>query len=530
MKFFRLVFFCMLLSISSSGVYAQDSGSLAASAFTQAKYDDAAQLYDMAASLAGNSTLKTKYYDMARKSRECRNLTSRAATFYSSDNFAEARPLYSRILSLNPADKTAKSRLAAIDSFEANKKAAARLDQLYASVLKSVVFCKEAMDVTNLEDFIEKNPGYSRCALMQNMVAHLGSRDRLLSSDDVKFYVEAGKEFLAVGNTDVAAYLFDCAASFADLDGMYYKALTYDKGSNGYNTLVAIAAEGGHKEAEKLAEEIGYNTMTARNYYTNLKKHHSDFDAAFYVLLNRDNYYISELHPEKSIISQLSASADPDELFKYDDRVLYYLATSGDIGDRQLCEEILTAALLQGNADAIAEYAKSYAKEEYKDALYMFAWAGGAEQAVHKIEGRYKMLNTLELNTFLKVISGKNITDGEAYALYFETSFGSALDYHEGLYVSAMMGGTKSRYAYFKRFWKSARNKVYDKTFIERMRTELSQRPGEYYPKVLKALSKANARDGIYARNPVREVAELIPYESLHKNICPVPVPLFPIQ
>lgn len=516
MRIFRLFLCSVLLSFISLLAEAQDSGSLAAAAYAQANYDDAAQLYDMAASLAGDSASKTKYYDMAKKSRECKSLTSRAASLYSAGSYDEARPLYSRILSMNPADKTAKSRIASIDSHKAKQKAAAKLNKVYAEALKSVTFSPETMDVTKLEEFIRKNPKDSRCELLRSMVAHLGSSSRVLSVDDVEYYLSAGKEFLTAGNIGVAAYLFDCAASFADVDGIYYKALTYGKGTKGYTTLMAIAAASGHDEAKKLAAEMTYDKAAAKDYLYNLRMCQNSFDAAFFVLLNQDNYYISGLRPIDYVISHLSA--DPKDFDKYDDSKLYHIATSGNVSDWDLRSSMVMAAAIKGNADAMAEYARAYAKEEYEDALYLFAWAGGVKEAENLIKGKYNRLNEKEVQAFVKLISGQAITDDEAFTLHLEACYGSALDYHEGLYATAVMCDSKYRFSEFKKYWKSARNKVYDAAYIETLKADLAKRPGEYYVKVLKVLSKINVGEGLYAETPVHVVAEILPTDNFHRT------------
>ena len=76
------ILLALALSFFITVANAQDSGQMAASAYAQANYDDAAQLYDMAASLASDGAVKTQYYNMAKKSRECKSLTSRAASLY----------------------------------------------------------------------------------------------------------------------------------------------------------------------------------------------------------------------------------------------------------------------------------------------------------------------------------------------------------------------------------------------------------------------------------------------------------------
>lgn len=508
----------LALSFLAVSVHAQDSGQMAASAYAQANYDDAAQLYDMAASLASDSALRTQYYSMAKKSRECKSLTSRAASLYASGDYEGARSVYSRILSLNPSDKTAKSRLSAIDSRVAKQKATQKQDNAYAAALKSILFHSGAMDVSALEAFVKKYPKDSRVELIRKMVAHLGSQTRVTSAEEVDYYVAAGKEFFAVSNYGVASYLFNCAAPYASTDALYYKALMLEKVSEGYKTLLAMAAAAGHKEAKTLVENIKYNKIAAQVYYAHLKNHQKDLESAVFVFVNQERYYIPSLDPLAYIMSRLPS--DLEHLMDYDDGLLYYLATSGKISDRELCQNMILAAAAKGNADAMKEYAFKYAEATYKDALYLFAYVGGVESAVDKMTGAYSRLKQDEAKIYIDMLSGKDISADDAFDLYLSAWYHSTLDQHETLYVAALMADSDYTFKEFKTFWKYRKHLMYDEEFLAGLRSDLIRRSSEsqYYAKVLKILSKAKVQKGCYDENAARYLVSIFDVEDLHRT------------
>lgn len=505
---------------------AQETDQMAASAYAQGNYEDAAQLYDMAASLAGDSSVRAGYYDMARKSRECKSLLSRAIAVESSGDYETARTLYARIISLNPSDKTVKSRLSKVDSYLAQKRAAADLDKLYINTLKGIAYSSGAIDVSPLLDFVGKNPKDARSPLLQNISKHLGSLERTLIKDDVEYYLAAGKDFKLAGNNELSEYFFDCAASFADIEGLYCRALTYDTQSKGYKSLLAIAAEAGHEEARKLAADFKYDKSAALEYYRHLCSCHSNMESALFVFANHDNYCLTNLHPEEYIVSYMSA--DADRLVEVNDSMLYHLATSSCIDDKVLRANMLLVSAIMGNADAMAEYARLYAKKEYKDAFRLFAWVGGVVEAKSDISGPYADFNDSEAKAYMRLLSGARITDDEAFTLYLEAAYGENLDAHEALYVAAIMSDSKYTYSRFKEFWKSAKHIVYDAAFIEGLINELVLRSQDssFYSKVIKKLSQAKKQDGCYEDSPARYLASVLDLDKIHRteNIVMLPV------
>ena len=508
----------LVLSFLITVANAQDSGQMAASAYAQANYDDAAQLYDMAASLASDGAVKTQYYNMAKKSRECKSLTSRAPSLYSSGDYEGARSVYARIVSLNPSDKTAKSRLNSIDSRLAKQKAAQKQEKAYADALKSILYNSGAMDVSALEAFIKKYPKDSRVELIRKMLEHLGSQTRAVSAEEVEYYVAAGKEFFTVSNTEVASYLFNCAALYADPDALYYKALIFAKDSKEYKTLLAMAAEAGHKEAKTLVEDIRYDRTAAQRYYDCLKNHQNDLESALFVLINQESYYIPSLDPLSYILSQLPS--DIEQLADVDDGLLYYLGSSAKIKDRERCKNMIIAAAVKGNADAIEEYAFKYDKGMYKDALYLFAYAGGVESSGNKMTGAYSHFDQEEVRIYVDMLCGRDITSDDAFDLFLSAWYRSTLDAHETLYVAALMPDSDYTFKEFKTFWKYRKHLIFDEDFVAGLKSDLTRRSSEskYYAKVLKILSKAKVQKDFYAENTARYLAGILSLEDLHRT------------
>lgn len=116
-SFFKALCFLLAVVIPSWG-YAQSAQSKAQSLFNSGKYDDAAHLFDMTASMTQDATERAHLYDMAKRSRACLSLLQKANADYAAERWEQAKSYYQALLGkkYNPNDPLAKKRVSEITS------------------------------------------------------------------------------------------------------------------------------------------------------------------------------------------------------------------------------------------------------------------------------------------------------------------------------------------------------------------------------------------------------------------------------
>lgn len=173
-------FLCLLfvMTISLQG-YAQSAKSKAQSLFNSGKYDDAAHLFDMTASMTQDATERAQLYDMAKKSRSCLSLLQKANADYAAERWTQARQNYQALLgkNYNPNDPLAKKRVSEITALitqqEEERARLAEQERLAAEARKaSELAAKEEarkaeadwakvnkLREKDLSDFLARHPG-----------------------------------------------------------------------------------------------------------------------------------------------------------------------------------------------------------------------------------------------------------------------------------------------------------------------------------------------------------------------------------
>lgn len=104
---YLLIAFFMFASIVLA---AQTAMQQALVLFNQAQYSDAASLCYGAAAMENQQTQKD-LYSLAKKCESCISLQKKANLLYSQKNFREAAAAFKKVLSINPSDSIAKSKL-----------------------------------------------------------------------------------------------------------------------------------------------------------------------------------------------------------------------------------------------------------------------------------------------------------------------------------------------------------------------------------------------------------------------------------
>ncbi|MBP5547348.1 MAG: hypothetical protein J6X58_00465 [Bacteroidales bacterium] len=120
MNFFRRILTLVFLALPLA-MYGQSTEDQAKSAFSQCKYNDAANLYDLAAQMAesNNQTSKAKNLKAkASNARKAHTLQQQGNVAWNNKDYSTAETKYRSLLKINSGDKTAKSRLATIEGMQ----------------------------------------------------------------------------------------------------------------------------------------------------------------------------------------------------------------------------------------------------------------------------------------------------------------------------------------------------------------------------------------------------------------------------
>ena len=156
-SFFKVLCLLFVVVIPSRG-YAQSAQSKAQSLFNSGKYDDAAHLFDMTASMTQDATERTHLYDMAKRSRACLSLLQKANADYAAERWEQAKQNYQALLGskYNPKDPLAKKRVAEITELiakrEEEKARLAEQERLAAEQARLAAAAKRAAEIAARED------------------------------------------------------------------------------------------------------------------------------------------------------------------------------------------------------------------------------------------------------------------------------------------------------------------------------------------------------------------------------------------
>ena len=500
MKGLRKIF-TLILAVSCFYASAQTSGQMAESAYVAGNYDDAAQLYDMAASLESDGASKTKYYEMAKKSRECKSLSVRANSLYSSGDYEGAVPLYNRVLALNPNDRTASARVKTINSIVAKNKAAVTAEKERKRAYKKVLadFNEDAVRA-----FADKYPNTDEADFLHSIWKNLQYVNKSGPlKDSVAYYNKVSAVFMENSNKQLAVEFLDMSASLADPQALYDLALLYETGSLQYVNYMVLAAEGGHKLAAVKAKSIKYNQITAKNYFNALSSYAAkrDICSEIYLVENRSELCLNHIPRLSDLSDRLLAIINTENkaaaLEEVDDNALLYFAMNADkFGCTAVRETILDFAAKKGNIDAMKEYAKLVSDSSAKSCLQFCIKYAEMPIASNEYEA-YRL--------YIKYLSTGDVSANDAFLLFlYKWRLEDVIDKHEVLEAACYMADSKFTYKKFNEYWKSASGDVYDEECVKRIRTRLASSNSEYSQKVLKKLSKIMTGGTYY--NPLKEI------------------------
>lgn len=150
---------CLMLALSVSWLgFAQSTQNKAQNLFDSGKYEEAAQLFDMTASMTQDANEKAHLYDMAKKSRSCLSLLRKANSEYAAEKWQQAKQNYQALLggNYNPKDPFAKKRVAEItatlEKLAAEKARQAELERQAAERERQAAEARKAAELAAKEE------------------------------------------------------------------------------------------------------------------------------------------------------------------------------------------------------------------------------------------------------------------------------------------------------------------------------------------------------------------------------------------
>lgn len=505
------ILFVFIFSAFSLQLSAQSSIQLADKAFGAAEYDDAAQLYDMAASLA-SGTEKTALYASAKKSRTCKSLLAKGADLYQKGDTEGALKAYQELLKLNPNDKTAAARKKSLSAIVAKNKAAAKAEKE-----KEVAYNKSvaAFDESSVGTFVKKYPDSKEAKFLASMLAVVKRvKTEGPRYEDISLYNEAADFFFERSNKELAAEMWDISASLGDPDGLYHKALLFQKGSAEYVALIAMAAEQGHREAASLAPKYVYSTSVAKKYAAALASYarNRDMFSAIYISENRLGFPLDHLPSLKELVAKVFAEEDAWK--KLDDNVLYYLAVNSErFGCSHIRGNMLLESAFRGNVDAMNALLP-YLDGDIAEALRICVKYATDQYTYSEYVGKYL--------SFLKT---GNLSTSDAWELHlgkWRMRGVIDIDKHEALTFACFAATGISSYSHKEcmKYIKSAvSDGIYDKSYLKSLCEAVVDRSEKFSPKVLKQLSKV--KTGAVYSSTLKEMVSSGILDSPHRASNP---------
>lgn len=251
----NIVLSLVLMAGICFSAYGQSAASIAAQAFSQCNYGEAAQLYDAAASMSQDAAEKSKLFNLAKKCRTCSSLSAQADKYYKAGNYSAAANAYRQIVAANPNDRTASSRLSQCNSRLANaaaaKKAAAERD---AALEKAKVGLAKN-DRADILRFANSYPDDPRSEIiLKAEVCLTGNEGKHPKRENIGLYREYAEFYKELGAKAVANEFYEMAAAVGDKE-----ALVEIRSGKGYleaNAIDRLLYTNGPEALQKCGEDI----------------------------------------------------------------------------------------------------------------------------------------------------------------------------------------------------------------------------------------------------------------------------------
>ena len=448
-------------------IYAQESSAKAA--FAAGDYATSVKLYETAIAVSGNTTSLSVGM---RNARACTDFLNKANKAYVNKQYENARQYYQSILKLNPADRWASQRVSActkVLSAEFDKR---NQQNEYFSLIKTC-------DADKMAAYVKKYPDSEECKLFEFILK--GPAQYPKKSDEFR-YMLAGDMFFKVGKKTQARLWYDNAASLANAEALYKKALTYDDFSiHEAKSLLVLSYVGGFEPALTKINEIKvgqrYDKYVANQLYKCLCNYRNDIQSFVYVYVNKEYYNIDKLnleHYAKNILNDVS------EWRRQDDNLIYQFAT------------ILESMNL--DADNVIRYAASKGNSKAIDYVLNQQFSCLLNDNPEEVEAYFEP-HPYGYGNYLKYLKGESLLN------YEWRSMPTFVDRHVHLMSNIYTITSKSDLKSLKSFLDKFPSERWDSAVISEIKRNVNICPPKYVTKILTLISELNTEDGIFDKN-----------------------------
>ncbi|MGM9789181.1 MAG: hypothetical protein ACI3Y9_02615 [Candidatus Cryptobacteroides sp.] len=258
--------------------YGQSAVSIAARAFSQCNYGEAAQLYDAAASMSQDAAEKSKLFNLAKKCRTCSSLSAQADKYYKAGNYSAAANAYKQIVAANPNDRTASSRLSQCNSRLANAAAAKKAKAERDAALEKAKARLAGNDRTDILRFAKSYPDDPRSEIILKAEACLtGNEGKHPKRENIGLYKEYAEFYKELGANAVANEFYEMAAAVGDKEALV--EIKSGKGYLGANAIDRLLSTNGPEALQKCGEDI-FAALYVLNREEEIRKYVTKYDPA----------------------------------------------------------------------------------------------------------------------------------------------------------------------------------------------------------------------------------------------------------
>ena len=495
-------------------------------------------------------------------------LYSTAVSQQSRASYSQAAEACSRILEVNPDDRSAQSRREQCMRWISQQERIAEQQRLQREAdarNKALGSLLKEGTVTDMLAAIDRHiaaipEGHPEDRAFAEALKHyISDGFGTVSEDSIAIYNRMGDLFLEAGKPQIARDLYDCSASLADPEGLYKKAMTAKSKTRQDIFYLLLASKAGYQPAADSLKDYVVYTVPSRfaigldDAYSVISTYRNDPEAALYLyaLLKREENTAGTTNETgfshcNIDITETLRNISPEQLESWISK--YVSAEKGDWlswfysvglnyarhGEDSLAVKLITFAAQGGNTTASQWLAQKDAEKDSDNAnkeqssaervpVYDFsrvfkqidevrklktsAWDGSITDYRAQLN-RARQNNVEECIRYIK--GDKSFDVFDAYCGFYHIGFDNNVILHENLILRTMYyRGSNHKFA-FEQLQKLIKNssKVWDadvvRECIEMCEGNTDKKKG------VKLLQKLDTAEGIYDRRIISQFRKLL--------------------
>ena len=505
-------------------------------------------------------------------------LYSTAVSQQSRASYSQAAEACSRILEVNPDDRSAQSRREQCMRWISRQERIAeqqRLQREAEARNKALVSLLKEGTVTDMLAAIDRHiaaipdGNAEERSFAEALKHYIADGFGTVSEDSIAIYNRMGDLFMEAGKPQAARDLYDCSASLADPEGLYKKAMTVKSKSRQDIFYLLLASKAGYQPATEALKDYDVSTggMAASGFaigfddaYSIISTYRTDPEAALYLYALQKGeqaavgsvYNTGFSHCNIDITETLQAIS-PEQLKSWIGKYIWigkYTSTQkGDWlswfysvglncarhGDDSLAVKLITVAAQDGNHTAsqwlekksgktgqdteedvfIYDFSRVFKKIDEVRNLKTSAWDGSITDYQAQLN-RARQNNVEECIRYIKGDKSCDVFD--ACSGFYHIGFDNNIILHENLILRTMYyRGSNYKFA-FERLQKLIKNssKVWDADVVREC-IEMCEGNTEK-KKGLKLLQKLDTAEGIYDRRIIEQFRKLLLEQSAESD------------